>query len=215
MIGANSNDFLTVDPSLRLLVETQAALKGMRSYSFNLGDMIGGAALEGQNPEPVSEHFLSSVLARIDRFDDITAQALEAAQTAGRSIHELLRLPQPLRDVSLEAAAYQGWTFVGPGMKSMVLETGGELRAKLVRIEPGHGSPQHDHTGTEYTLVVCGAFEDGIERFGPGDLSIKRPGQVHHPIALDNGICIALVIEEGDIALTGALGMLQRLFTRH
>jgi putative transcriptional regulator len=51
--------------------------------------------------------------------------------------------------------------------------------------------------------------------FGPGDLSIKRPGQMHHPVALPGGVCLALTVEEGDIALTGALGMLQRLFTRH
>ena len=76
-------------------------------------------------------------------------------------------------------------------------------------------APHHDHTGTEYTLVVCGAFEDGTGMFGPGDLSIKRPGQMHHPVALPGGVCLALTVEEGDIALTGALGMLQRLFTRH
>ena len=215
MISAYSDDFLTVDPSLRLLVETQAALKGISPFAMDLGDVIGGDALEAQAPVDVSDDFLAGVLARIDVLEDGHAQAREAVHAAGRALDELLGLPQPLRDVSLDSAAREGWTFAGPGVKSMALETGGALRAKLLRIEPGHGAPHHDHTGTEYTLVVCGAFEDGTGRFGPGDLSIKQPGQMHHPVALPGGVCLALTVEEGDIALTGALGMLQRLFTRH
>jgi putative transcriptional regulator len=215
MISAYSDDFLTADPSLRLLVETQAVLKGISPFALDLGDVIGGDALEAQAPVDVSDDFLASVLARIDALEDSHAQAREAVHAAGRALDELLSLPQPLRDVSLDSAAQEGWTFAGPGVKSMALETGGALRAKLLRIEPGHGAPHHDHTGTEYTLVVCGAFEDGTGRFGPGDLSIKQPGQMHHPVALPGGVCLALTVEEGDIALTGALGMLQRLFTRH
>lgn len=215
MISAYPDDFLTADPSLRLLVETQAALKGIAPLSLDLGDVIGGDALEAQAPAPVSDNFLAGVLAQIDALEDSHAQAREAMHAAGRALDELLGLPQPLRDISLDSAAREGWTFAGPGVKSMALETGGALRAKLLRIEPGHGAPHHDHTGTEYTLVVAGAFEDGTGRFGPGDLSIKRPGQMHHPVALPGGVCLALTVEEGDIALTGALGMLQRLFTRH
>lgn len=215
MISAYPDDILTADPSLRLLVETQAALKGLSSFSFDLGDVIGGDALEAQAPAPVSDDFLSHVFAQIDALEDSHAQARQAVHAAGRALDELLGLPQPLRDISLESAAREGWTFAGPGVKSMALETGGALRAKLLRIEPGHGAPHHDHTGTEYTLVVAGAFEDGTGRFAPGDLSIKRPGQMHHPVALPGGVCLALTVEEGDIALTGALGMLQRLFTRH
>jgi len=215
MISAYPDDLLSADPSLRLLVETQAALKGSASFAADLADVIGGAALEAQEPVAVSDQFLAGVLARIDALEDRDVQAREAVQAAGRALDELLALPQPLRDISLESAACDGWAFAGPGVKSMVLETGGALRTKLLRIEPGYGAPHHDHTGTEYTLVVCGAFEDGTGRFGPGDLSIKRPGQMHHPVALPGGVCLALTVEEGDIALTGALGMLQRLFTRH
>jgi putative transcriptional regulator len=215
MISAYPDDFLTADPSLRLLVETQAALKGISSFSLDFGDVVGGVSLEAQGPVDVSDHFLAGVLAQIDALEDSQGQAREAVHAAGRALDELLGLPQPLRDISLDSAAQEGWTFAGPGVKSMALETGGTLRAKLLRIEPGHGAPHHDHTGTEYTLVVAGAFEDGTGMFGPGDLSIKRPGQMHHPVALPGGVCLALTVEEGDIALTGALGMLQRLFTRH
>jgi putative transcriptional regulator len=120
-----------------------------------------------------------------------------------------------LREVCLESAGTAGWTFAGPGVRSLTLSTGGLLPAKLLRIEPGQGAPNHDHTGTEYTLVVKGAFEDGTGRFGPGDLSIKRAGQIHHPIAEFGEVCFALAVEEGEVAFTGALGVLQRLFTRH
>jgi anti-sigma factor ChrR (cupin superfamily) len=30
-----------------------------------------------------------------------------------------------------------------------------------MRIEPGFGTPTHDHTAEELTLIVTGAYEDG------------------------------------------------------
>ncbi|GBF58763.1 anti-sigma-E factor ChrR [Candidatus Phycosocius bacilliformis] len=219
MISAYSDDILAADPALRLLIDTRAALIGEDQFgadvAADLADCVGGIALEAEVASEVSASFFTDVLERIEALEADQTQMREAAQAAGRALDELLGLPQPLRDLSLDAIARDGWAFAGPGVKSMVLDTGGTLRTKLMRIEPGHGAPHHDHTGTEYTLVVCGAFADETGRFGPGDLSVKHKGQVHHPVALPGPVCLALTVEEGDIALTGALGLLQRLFTRH
>jgi putative transcriptional regulator len=204
-----------VDPALALLSETQASILGVRNHNEAIADIIGGEALESEAPVTMSATFASDIFARIDAYEATNSEAQRAAQAAGSAIDELLTLPQPLRDIALEAAGETGWTFAGPGVKSMTLNPGGKLTTRLLRIEQGYGAPNHDHTGTEYTLVVKGAFYDGTGYFGPGDLSIKKTGQIHHPVAEAGDVCFALTVEEGAVAFTGALGVLQRLFTRH
>lgn len=215
MIGLKAALSGQLDPALRLLSETQASLLGVRGGNFGIADTLGAMALEDERPASVRVTFASDILAKIDAYEASHIQAKQAVRAAGNALDELLSLPQPLRDLSLHAAGECGWTFAGPGVKCMVLKTGGKLPTKLLRIEPGYGAPNHDHTGTEYTLVVKGAFNDGTGHFGPGDLSIKRAGQIHHPVAEAGAVCFALAVEEGEVAYTGALGVLQRLFTRH
>jgi putative transcriptional regulator len=215
MMGLTNTVRGGVDPSLRLLADTQAALTGAPAGNPAIIDTIGAICLEEERLAPVSATFADEVMAKIDAYEASIADVKAAAKAAGAGLQELLDLPQPLRDYALESAGTGGWTFAGPGVKSMTIDAGGQLGAKLLRIEPGHGAPNHDHTGTEYTLVVTGAFEDGTGYFGPGDVSIKRPGQIHHPIAANQGVCFALAVEEGEVAFTGALGVLQRMFTRH
>jgi putative transcriptional regulator len=215
MIGLMAAMSGQLDPALMLLSETQASLMGVRKGNAGIVDTIGAFSLENERAATISATFATDLLAKIEAYEITSRKALVAAQAAGSAIDELLSLPQPLRDVCLDAAGETGWTFVGPGLKSMHLNTGGALPARLLRIEPGRGAPNHDHTGSEYTLVVKGAFCDGTGYFAAGDLSIKRPGQIHHPIAQGNEPCFALTVEEGEIAFTGALGLLQRLFTRH
>jgi putative transcriptional regulator len=215
MIGFPAASPGQLDPSLYLLSETQASVRGVRFGNEGIVDCLGGLELEQERLAPLSDNFAEELWAKIDTYEVSQARARDAAKAAGNALQELLDLPQPLREICLESAGRFGWTFAGPGVKYLPLDTGGKLPAKLLRIEPGFGAPNHDHTGTEYTLVVKGAFEDGLGHYGPGDLSIKRAGQIHHPIAQSGEICFALAVEEGDVAFTGALGVLQRLFTRH
>jgi putative transcriptional regulator len=215
MIGLSAALSGHLDPALALLSDTQASVLGVRQGNEGIVDSLGGATLEAETVASVKTTFQTDILSKIDAYEVTSARAMQAAQAAGCALEELLSLPQPLRDLSLESAGEGGWTFAGPGVKSMVLETGGKLPTRLLRIEPGFGAPNHDHTGTEYTLVVKGAFNDGTGCFRPGDLSIKRPGQIHHPVAEAGEVCFALTVEEGGVAFTGALGVLQRLFTRH
>ena len=215
MIGLSAALSGQLDAGLMLMSDIQASLMGVRTGNAGIVDVVGGVGLENERPAAVRASFASDIMCKIQDYENSHIKAKAAAHAAGSALDELLSLPQPLRDLSLDAAGKDGWTFAGRGVKSMVLETGGVLPTKLLRIEPGHGAPNHDHTGIEYTLVIKGAFHDGVGHFGPGELSIKRPGQIHHPIAVAGDVCFALSVEEGAVAFTGALGVLQRLFTRH
>jgi putative transcriptional regulator len=203
------------DPAVVLLIETQAALRDdVRSVHDAVG-MLGGDALETEAVSMMNDNALSSVFAQIDALETGVRNPRKAARIAGAALQELLELPEPVREHALIAVAGAGWQMAGPGLKVMNLDVGSSATVQLLRIEPGHGAPSHDHSGVEHTLVLTGAFRDESGLYEQGDLSTRNAGEVHRPIAEPGEICFALAVAEGPIQLTGPLGLLQRLFTRH
>jgi len=199
-------------PGLRLMEATAAVLRGERSPA-GPGDVLGGAFLEGEAPLPMATDAADQALARINRLEAQDSQSRDAATRAGRTLTEVLELPDPLREAVFEAIG-QGrkWRFLGFGIRGLKLAVGGAGETELLRIEPGHGVAPHDHGGEEYTLVVTGAFHDGHERFGPGDVNIARPGFVHAPLAEKDEVCFALGVTIGEgVKFEGAFGVFQRL----
>lgn len=204
-----------LDPAVMLLVETQAALRADAAGTLDAVNLLGGDALECEAPSGLAGDALDSVFARIDALETGSETSRRAARIAGSAIQELLQLPEPLREHALAAAGRKGWEFAGPGIRIMRLPVRSQAEVQLLRIEPGHGAPRHGHSGVEHTLVVTGAFRDEAGRFGVGDISTRQSGDVHRPVAEPGEVCFALAVTEGPIELTGALGMMQRMLTRH
>lgn len=199
-------------PGLRLMEATAAVLRAERMPPRD-SDSVGGLFLEGEPPLPMADDAVERTLSRIDRLEADDRQNRDAATRAGRSLEEMLGLPDPLREAVFEAMG-QGrkWRFLGFGIRGLKLAVGGEGETELLRIEPGHGVAPHDHGGEEYTLVVTGAFHDGHERFGPGEVSIAQPGFVHAPLAEKDEVCFALGVTIGSgVRFEGAFGVFQRL----
>lgn len=204
-----------MDPAVRLMLETQGALRAGMGAQTHTVDAVGGAMLESEDPVDMNEGALTAALAGIDAVELDAQEHRVAMQSANAALQELLDLPEPLREHALLAVGATGWKFAGPGIRALNLDVGGTAHAQLLRIEPGFGAPKHDHTGFEHTLVVTGAFADETGRYGVGDIATRRPGEVHRPVAEAGAVCFALAVSDGDIALTGALGLLQRMLTRH
>lgn len=199
-------------PGLRLMEATAAVLRGDRRPPRD-ADALGGAFLEDEIPLAMAGDAADQALARIDGLEAIDDRARDAAKRASRGLGEMLDLPDPLREAVFDALA-QGrkWRFLGFGIRGLKLTVGGEGETELLRIEPGHGVAPHDHGGEEYTLVITGAFHDGHEHFGPGDVNIAQPGFVHAPLAEKDEVCYALGVSLGGGArFEGAFGVFQRL----
>ena len=81
-------------------------------------------------------------------------------------------------------------------------------RVSLLRLEPGHGLPAHRHVGEEFTVVVQGGFTDSTGSYGPGDFAVGPGAHEHEPIADPGEACIALIVLEKPIVLTGFWGRL-------
>ncbi len=195
----------------RLLLDTYAALNAQSPHPFGEADAIAGALLEATPPAALGEGALERALAAIEAAD-AKDRALETARD--EKWRELAALPDPTRDIAVQALGQRGWRVAGPGIRTLELAREGEATAELLRIEPGHGAPRHGHGGEEYTLVLAGAFHDGRQRFGRGDLCVARTEDVHRPVAEPGAVCFALAVSDAPPAFGGLLGLAQRLMGR-
>ncbi|MAI90944.1 cupin domain-containing protein [Ponticaulis sp.] len=202
----------TLDPALTLLLDTRAALRADIRQEQVLSDAVAGEFLEREIPAPMSFQAAERALERIDALAADAQSSRKAAKVASAMIDELIKLPEPLMDVALQNSVKSGWKFGGPGIRIMPLDVSPEVTAEIIRFEPGCGAPMHTHSGFEYTLVVSGGFSDEEGSYGPGDLAVSGVGNHHRPVADEDGVCIALIVRDGDLKFRGFLGVLQKVF---
>lgn len=203
---------------MHLLLDTHMAMNTDVAEAVHAGDFFGGAMLESLAPEPMADTALDVALAAIDAIEAGVGEAagsgrISRAHAAGMAqtcVSDIMQLPEPVRDMALESGVQ--WRFAAPGVRRIELMREGDAVAELLRIEPGHGSPRHTHKGREFTLVLTGAFADGIGRYEKGDLCAVGEETTHRPIAEPGEICFALAVTDGSLKFTGALGAVQRLF---
>jgi len=209
-------------PGLRLLLDTAAFMRdeavfGEGDLSTVHADSIGGTLLEQEMAVEMTTDALGRAMAKIDGLDQADHRAALAAKAAGQGLSEILGLPAPVRDAALNALEHSGWKFGGRGLKRLALAepTADGVHVELLRIVPGSGSPRHDHEGDEVTLVLCGAYHDGHQRYGAGDIAVAHKGLVHQPVAEPGEVCFALAVNVGDLRFSGAVGLVQRALRLH
>jgi len=178
---------------------------------------VGGALLDAETPAPVDDQLLERVLARLDEPPPATeAPAATAIDTSRLSV-ELTRLglPAPLMR-RLAAAPRPRWRYVAPGVRGIDLpvRSTAAATAQLLCLRRGLAIPRHDHGAPEVTLVLTGALLDGGERFGPGDVLFREPGQRHLQDVEPHEDCIALVVNAGKLVPLTLKGRLLKLIAR-
>lgn len=207
-------DYVTgsLDEATTLMVAAHLDLCPEARKTVDMMTLVGGALLDDAEPVAMRDGAFDTVMSLIDRMP-VGAQGDQAIDD------ELGVLPQVIQD---RVAVCGGkWSFVAPGVKAMDLgfdapqgstdSAPGEV--KLYRLEQGKGVPTHTHKGSEVTLVLTGAFADGRDRFGPGEVSVASPEITHRPVAEAGDTCFALAITDAPLQLTGALGLVQRALT--
>jgi putative transcriptional regulator len=166
----------------------------------------GGALLEGADAVPLSAAAPDRMLAAV----------LQEQQRPGTG--SVVRRPDVQLDLSTVLATYREgpWRWLGPGVhyRSLSRASPGEARVFLLKSAPGTSLPEHTHTGTELTLVLCGAYAHAGGRFGPGDLEEADSEVEHQPVVEEGKTCICLVAMEGKLQLKGLLGRVMQPFVR-
>lgn len=84
---------------------------------------------------------------------------------------------------------------------------------QLVKISAGVSIPQHRHQGSELTLVLQGAYQDGPHYFSAGDLSDAPAELSHQPITQGEQPCICLVATDAPLQYHSLLARLVQLLT--
>jgi putative transcriptional regulator len=172
---------------------------------------VGGALLEAEEPQALEPEALARTLAAIDA---PAAPARPPATPAWPAPALPDGAPWPR---ALRGCAISRWRWMAPGMHfaRVRLPYDPDASLYLLQIAPGRSLARHTHTNLELTQVLCGAFDDGRDRFAAGDFDAVE-GDVHHePAVASGGACVCLAYVDGRLrfdgwlarALGSALGM--------
>ena len=153
-------------------------------------EAVGGALLDVSTPEEMSVDSFESVMALIER---------EPAEITQRESQPKSDVPSALSDYIGGSLQYVKWRPIGLGVKQSLLKTSGNSTARLLYIPAGTAVPHHSHNGNELTLVLKGAFEDEISRFGPGDVEMADEDLDHQPVAVEGEDCICLAVTDAPL----------------
>jgi putative transcriptional regulator len=155
--------------------------------------------LEEEPGTEIEESALERVMARLA---DAPVEAKAAPAAAAMPDFEWA--PPPLWPYLHSSAA---WKRVLGGFEEIRLALrDGTHSVSLLRLQPGKGLPLHRHGGSEYTVVLQGGYTDSTGNYGVGDFAVGPGQQEHQPIADPGEPCIALIVLEKPIVLTGSWG---------
>ena len=161
-------------------------------------DAVGGALMADQGESVLDEAALERTLAKLDK---IAVEPRPAPRTPRPGFEWA---PPPL---ARHIAADARWRNVLGGFEEIRLRLPGDShRVSLLRLKPGRGLPMHRHVGAEYTVVLQGGYTDSTGNYGVGDFAVGPGPEQHEPIADPGEPCIALIVIERPIVLTGPIG---------
>lgn len=174
---------VALDPVSRRLVD------GMTAFA--------GELLQDEAPVAMERRSLDDVLARLDE-----VEVEPRPQARGRD--SMPWAPPVLRHYLPRGA---NWRRALGGFEEIRLPLHGDShRVSLLRLQPGHGLPVHRHVANEYTVVLQGGYSDETGNYGVGDFALGPDDRDHAPIADPGEPCIALIVVEKPIILTGSWG---------
>ncbi len=155
---------------------------------------VGAALFEAQDPEPVGDTVLNSVLARLDE----TAPLSYSRPKPGMS-----GIPALLARLMNGDFSDLPWRRITSALSTAYLKTGDlDFECALYQIKAGRAIPDHDHRGSEMTLVLEGGFSDDRGTYHPGDFLFRQASEAHAPRALPDQDCICLAVLDAPLRFT-------------
>lgn len=208
--------------ALSLIVACHVSRCARCRADVNRYEEIGAALFETLEPAPADEALLTAVMARLDEPQAPAAPpvperpaGLERQASREKPGAADRPIPQPLRPYIGGSVDALPWRRVGRLFQEVRLPLANPaVSAKLMRFNPGSVMPMHTHRGHEYTLVLSGAYTDEDERFLPGDFDECDATHRHQPRVGEDEDCLALVVLDAPIKLTGMFGRVLNPFLR-
>jgi putative transcriptional regulator len=193
----------SLSEGFNLVIATHVSLSDDARARLAAFEAVGGSVLDDAEPAPLADDSLDRMMARLDLLPQANARAPEAADGI---------YPAPLADYLPQGGIR--WRPVGGGVKQAILRTDGKASVRLLRIPAGQAVPDHGHRGTELTLVLQGAFFDGNQRYGRGDIDVANEDTEHTPIAEAGEDCICLAATDAPLRFRKLIPRLAQPFLR-
>ena len=194
----------TLPEAYSLAVAAHISMSDEARARMHAFDAIGGTIIERADAVDMPADSLQATLALIDaNGPDVTPPNRKAGV-----------LPAPVQDYvggDLEAVK---WRPVGMGVKQAILPIKGGANARLLYIPAGGAMPDHGHRGMEMTVVFQGAYSDGVDRFGPGDIEVAGEDDDHSPMADIGEDCICLTVTDAPLKFNSWLPRVLQPFFR-
>jgi len=219
---------LNVQPTLGFQRVIQRAIYQVQSSGQD--EVTGGHIIVSMYSEPESQAVYLLEQQKIDRLDVVTYMSHGMSDDSFENVMALIeREPAQAPQVTMRSEAdipsalsdYIGgslkdikWRPIGLGVKQSLLKTSGNSTARLLYIPAGTAVPHHSHNGNELTLVLKGAFEDEVSRFGPGDVEMADEDLDHQPIAVEGEDCICLAVTDAPLKFQTLLHKLVQPFLK-
>lgn len=157
---------------------------------------VGAALFEAQDAVPVGECVLNRVLARLDEQPPLSYVRSDSAASDGT--------PALLQRLMKGDFSDLPWRKLTEALRITYLKTGDpNYEFALYRIKAGREVPDHDHHGSEMTLVLEGGFSDDRGTYHRGDFIMRQPEEEHAPRALPGEDCICLAVLDAPLRFTG------------
>ncbi len=185
-----------------LAVALHVALDPRSQRTVDRLNAVGGALIE-RDPVPEFGAIDDAILERaLARLDEVPVEPRPAAPGGRPPLFDWA--PAPLVP---HLRPGMDWRRVMGKFDEIRLDLPGDFhRVSLLRLESGRGLPEHKHAGYEYTVVLQGGYTDETGNYGVGDFAVGPGDQRHEPIADPGEPCIALIVVENPIVLTGPWG---------
>lgn len=207
----------TLSEAESLLIATHSALCPICRSAISEFEAVGASLLEELTPVSMDVDSFDSLLARLDDEEPLPEKVvLHPSSYSSTSKGGSIALPQPLRDYVGADLQDVAWRPVIRGLEEAELAVSSpDFNVRLIRVAPGAAMPQHSHHGSELTLVLTGAYQDGSGRFARGDVQIADGEIDHQPTAEEGEACVCLIVTDAPIKLTGRLGRLLNPFIKY
>jgi len=194
----------TLPEAYSLAVAAHISMSDEARARMHAFDAVGGSIVENSDVLNMPAGSLEATLGMID--------AMGPAKTTLKRVKGVL--PAPVQDYvggDLEAVK---WRPVGMGVKQAILPIEGNTNARLLYIPAGGAMPDHGHRGMEMTVVFQGAYSDGENRFGPGDIEVAGEEDDHTPVADIGEDCICLTVTDAPLKFNSWLARVLQPFFR-
>ena len=156
-------------------------------------ESLGATMFENAEPVDINPSVFDNVLARLDEVEEDRAANDATASTLSWTVKQI-------RKGNLDQLQ---WKKVTRSLRIADLgEIDGAAEFSVYHIAEGGRIPQHNHSGTEMTLVLQGGFSDEGGSYHAGDFITREAGDIHAPTALSGGDCICLAVLESPLRFT-------------